>query len=88
LDNKLPLDKTIIKETGESLLLPLFESAKRVIFGEMVVEEFQVRFINEKSIQKQFEHFRKYKVNAVLINQIIFDFSLNCPKSHGDFLIR
>ncbi|MDR4503378.1 MAG: RNA ligase [Candidatus Scalindua sp.] len=69
LDNELPLDKTIMQKTGESLLLPLFESAKKAISGEMVAEEFHVRLIHEKSIQKLFDHFHKCSVNAVLINQ-------------------
>lgn len=69
LDNELPLDKTALRETGESLLFPLFESAKKAISGEMVVEEFHVRLIHEESIQKLFDHFHKCSVNAVLISQ-------------------
>ncbi len=69
IDNGLPLDKTIIKDTGEDLLLPLFESVKSAISGEMVVEEFQVRFINEESIGKLFDHFQKCNVNAVLMSR-------------------
>ncbi|MCP5004222.1 MAG: RNA ligase [Planctomycetes bacterium] len=69
LDNDLPLDKTVFQEVGESLLLPLSGSAKKAVSGEMVAEDFSVRFIHEQNIQKLFDHFHKCNVTAALINR-------------------
>ncbi len=69
LEHNLPLDNTILEKTGEALLLPLFESVKKAIQGEMIVERFDVRFIKKQNIKKLFEHFRKCKVDAELISQ-------------------
>lgn len=60
--------QTLLKKTGEALLTPLFESAKKAVKGEMILEHFKVRFNKKQNIGKLFEHFRKCKVDAELIS--------------------
>ncbi len=69
LEHNVPLDKAFLKEAGESLLKPLYESVKKAANGEMITEEFNVRFNKEESIKKLFEHFHNCKVDANLVSQ-------------------
>tara|TARA_B100000959_G_scaffold141332_1_gene148412 strand:+ start:1121 stop:1453 length:333 start_codon:yes stop_codon:yes gene_type:complete len=69
LEHNAPLDKTFLKEAGESLLHPLYESVKKAANGEMITEEFKVRLNKEANIKKLFEHFHKCKVDANLVSQ-------------------
>ncbi len=69
LENDLHLNEGFLKETGEALLLPLFENVKKVAGGEMITERFKVRFNNKQNIKKLFEHFHKCKVDANLVRE-------------------
>lgn len=69
LEHNAPLNKTFLKEAGESILQPLYESMKKAANGEMITEEFNVRFNKEVNIKKLFEHFHKCKVDANLVSQ-------------------
>lgn len=69
LENDIPLDNAFLKDTGESLLHPLFKSIKKAAQGEMITERFKVRFNKEQNIRKLFEHFHKCKVDADLVRQ-------------------
>ena len=69
LEHDLDLNEEFLKKTGEALLLPLFESVKKVADGEMITERFRVRFNKKQNIKKLFEHFHKCKVDANLVRQ-------------------
>ena len=69
LEHNQPLDKKFLENTGGALIPPLFESINKATKGEMIVERFNIRFINERNINKLFEHFHKCKVDAELINK-------------------
>jgi len=69
LEHNMPLDKAFLREAGESLLNPLYESVKKASDGEMITERVNVRFNKKKNIKKLFEHFHKCNVDANLISQ-------------------
>ncbi len=69
MEHNAPLDKIFLNVAGESLLHPLYESVKKAANGEMITEEFKVRFNKEANIRKLFEHFHKCKVDANLVSQ-------------------
>lgn len=69
LEHNVHLDKTFLEKTGEVLMLPLFDSVRKAVKGEMIVERFKARFKRKQNIGKLFEHFRKCKVDAELISK-------------------
>ncbi|MEK6765873.1 MAG: RNA ligase [Planctomycetota bacterium] len=69
LEHNMPLDKTFLREAGESLLKSLYESVKKASDGEMITERVNVRFNKKQNIKKLFEHFHKCKVDANLVSQ-------------------
>ncbi len=69
LEHQSNIDDAFFKETGEALLLPLFENVKKVADGEMITERFKVRFNQKQNIKKLIDHFHKCKVDASLVRQ-------------------
>ena len=54
---------------GEALLKPIYESVKKAADGELIREEFLLRFREEENIQRMMDHLQKRKVHFEILSK-------------------